>query len=108
MSDYSDVIDDYRKHAITFHKHLLSNTFLTSVIATITVFFIVKCSPKEMGLYKWYLLSTVIFSTVVDIWLNLFFQPALLLPSGTICVFGLIKQLNDTHLSMIAFVSQVL
>lgn len=102
--DYSRIVDDYKIKIADLHSHLYIMSVITTLIALITMIFIVKVSPKEMSKYKWYLLNTVIFSTAVDMWLNLVMQPAVLLPSATLCVNGIMKKFSFLYLSLLSSV----
>ncbi|KAI1701540.1 serpentine type 7TM GPCR chemoreceptor srh domain-containing protein [Ditylenchus destructor] len=70
------------------------NAFLATTITILVIYLILKCTPKAMKVYKWFLLNLSLCCYLLDIHITVIFTPLPLYPAMTGCAIGLISPLG--------------
>ena len=70
-------------------------TILDIIVNGIACYIVLKHSTKAMGIYKYYILSTIVFAFLQDFNITFIFGPYLILPTSIMCSTGIITRNMD-------------
>jgi hypothetical protein len=56
---------------------------VSTVVFFILIFVVLKKSPKEMRIYKWYIVSNTVTMYIFDVFVQAFMHPTAILPTST-------------------------
>ena len=85
MVEYPVFDDEYFARAAT-RIHL--NSLIVIPLNSLAAFLVLQCSPPTIGVYKYYLLSIVLWSVVLDLFTTIFFVPIPIFPAPALCSYG--------------------
>ncbi|KAI1695594.1 serpentine type 7TM GPCR chemoreceptor srh domain-containing protein [Ditylenchus destructor] len=80
------------------------NALLNTLITVLVIYLIIKRTPKEMEIYKWFLLNLSVCCYLLDMHLTVTFIPLLMFPTTVMCVLGAMSAFGRSAL-YVAWVS---
>ena len=89
---------NFNGHIFTREKYLAhgdrlhANTAIDLVVNSVTAYVILKHSTNAMGIYKYYILSTLTCSFLMDFHTTFIYGPFILLPSPVMCGSGIVAR----------------
>ena len=80
---------------LAYGDRLHANTAIDMVVNSVAAYIVLKHSTKAMGIYKYYILSTIVCAFLLDFHSTFIFGPFLMLPSLIMCGSGLVTRHLD-------------
>ena len=84
-------IKDLNAYGNNFHY----NTVVDIIVNGIACYIVLKHSTKAMGIYKYYILSTIVFAFLQDFNITFIFGPYIFLPTAIMCSTGIVTRNMD-------------
>ena len=90
-----------------YHLRLHSSAVLALFANALAVFIVTKHSTKAMGLYKYYILLTLITAVIMDLHLSVIYQPYPLFSISAMCGTGLFQNFSNFWGHSVQYVSRL-